>query len=373
MKPLSENEQKILVMIANNPFISQSKLAEELGFSRSAVAGHISNLMKKGRIVGRAYVLAEEQRITCLGGANLDRKAETLHPLQYKTSNPVRVQESFGGVARNIAENLGRLGASVSLITGIGKDKEGESVLEHARQQGIDVSQSFTLSEEKTGTYMAVLDSDGEMVLALADMAIYDRITVPMIREKWIHIASSAWVVVDTNFPAEVLTYIVSRCHEEKVALCVVPTSVPKVEKLPDDLRGIQLLIGNRDEIAALTGCTMQNQELVRAACQQVLDRGVENVILTMGAEGVFFIGADGEAGWITPKVEQPVDVTGAGDAFAAGVLFVLNQHQDLRLACEVGMVMAALTLQTKKSVHPSLTLSLVEKKLGKSIERGER
>ncbi len=365
MKALTTMEQKILEMIKSNRFISQNELAQQLGISRSAVAGHISGLMRKGFVLGRAYVLAEEGRITCLGGAHIDRKARTLQKVQYGTSNPVQVQESFGGVARNIAENLGRLGASVALITGVGRDKEGEAVLQYCRQHGIDVSQSAIFSEGKTGTYTAILDPTGEMVLALADMAIYDLVTWEVIEKKWTHLAASSWIVVDTNLPKEVLTHLVARCHEEEIPLCIVPTSVPKLDRIPENLEGVELFIGNRDEIASLVGENAPSREQVPELCQRVLDKGAKQVILTMGAEGVFFIDAQGDKGWLSPAVQPIVDVTGAGDAFAAGVLFALNQGQELSVACRTGMSLAELTLQTEESVHSSLTRSLLKERLG--------
>ena len=136
-----------------------------------------------------------------------------------------------------------------------------------------------------------------------------------MIEKKWTHLAASSWITVDTNLPKEVLTHLVTRCHVEKIPLCIVPTSVPKLDRIPENLEGVELFIGNRDEIAALVGESTPNREQVPELCQRVLDKGAKQVILTMGAEGVFFTDAQGEKGWLTPTIQQIVDVTGAGDA----------------------------------------------------------
>src|SRR5450830_1351778 len=102
----SSKKEQLYQLIRANPFISQQDLAVELRLSRSAVAGHIAGLIRERRLLGRAYVLPDKRPVMCIGAANLDRKMRTLATLQMGTSNPVRSEEVFGGVGRNIAENL---------------------------------------------------------------------------------------------------------------------------------------------------------------------------------------------------------------------------------------------------------------------------
>ena len=122
-------EKQILHHIKINPFISQQELSTKVGLSRSAVANYIANLTKRGEIKGRAYILQEESSIVCIGGANTDRKARSNQKVRLYSSNPVKTTEVCGGVARNFAENLSRLGYNTSLMTSIGDDKEGNWML----------------------------------------------------------------------------------------------------------------------------------------------------------------------------------------------------------------------------------------------------
>src|SRR6478736_5628356 len=124
---LSKKDQ-LYELIRANPFISQQDLAVQLRLSRSAVAGYIAGLIRDRRLLGRAYVLPDNRPIVCLGAANLDRKLRSNATLKMGTSNPARQDESFGGVARNIAENLARLSTPVSLITVIGDDTSGKAL-----------------------------------------------------------------------------------------------------------------------------------------------------------------------------------------------------------------------------------------------------
>lgn len=346
-----DKEQQILALIRANPFISQIDLSSKLGMSRSAVAGYISTLTKKGEIVGRAYVMRVESRITCIGGANVDRKSQSMKPIQYGTSNPAVVTQSCGGVARNVAENLGRLGCGTSLIALLGDDQEGKWLLEETKRFGVDVSQSLALEHEKTSTYSAILNPTGEMLLAVADMAICDKISIEFIDSRWPHLASSQIIFADTNLPADALAYLIERCDKEQLALCINPVSVPKARKLPVNLHGVDLLIPNRDEAEALSGLVIKSTRDCKQACELIMQKGVKRMIVTLGEEGVFWVERDGEHGHLPSITTDIVDVTGAGDSLVAGVLFGLIQGETFERAARLGMMAASMTLQTSDTV----------------------
>jgi hypothetical protein len=139
------------------PFIAQQEIAAELNLSRSAVAGYIASLVRERRLLGRAYVLPSDRPILCIGAANLDRKLRA-KPLVMGTSNPAGAVESFGGVARNIAENLARMGAPVALITAVGNDSSGRALLAQPIPSASTRAAALTLDDAASGTYTAVLD-----------------------------------------------------------------------------------------------------------------------------------------------------------------------------------------------------------------------
>ena len=112
-----------------------------------------------------------------IGGVNMDisgTPAETLRP---GDSNPGRVSLSPGGVGRNIAENLSRLGRRVSLITILGNDPYADVIREHCRNVGIDLSMSFTDPLGRTSTYLCLNEQNGDLHAAIADMAICEQLT----------------------------------------------------------------------------------------------------------------------------------------------------------------------------------------------------
>src|SRR4051812_37180735 len=142
--------------------------------------------------------------VVCFGGANLDFKARGVHSLTLRDSNPVRIYSTFGGVARNIAENLARLGASVRLISRVGSDSAGDSLLEAMSQLGVEVSGVSRSNRCPTATYTAVLEPEGEMLIGLANMDIYDELTSDVLLSQGIPTQGSFWVV-DSNLPESTL------------------------------------------------------------------------------------------------------------------------------------------------------------------------
>ncbi|MDI4648338.1 carbohydrate kinase [Cohnella hashimotonis] len=372
-----DREQQIMSFIRRNPFVSQQELADAIGISRSAVAGYVAALTRKGSIRGRAYVLAEEGSVLCIGGANLDSKARGKQPLRLGASNPVAVAESCGGVARNIAANLAALSARASLLTAVGDDKAGRWLLDRTSSQGVDIGPSLVLSGEKTGSYTAILDEGGEMFIAFADMEIYERITPHTLEEKWPHIAASKLVVADANLPADSLAWLARRCGDAGLPLFVDPISPEKAKKLPARLDGIAAVFPNLAEARQLAGevggevgletLPVEGEAEWAALARSILARGAGHVLITLGKHGAYCAGPNG--GRHLPALPvQVVDVTGAGDAFLAGVAYGVLRGESFADACRSGLAAARIALETASSSSEHLN----EERLAEAIRNAQ-
>ena len=363
---LGTPKQRILALIQRNPYLSQQELSEQVGISRSAVAGHISALTREGLILGRAYVLPQAQRpIVCIGGANIDRKMRTLSPLQMGTSNPVRVQETFGGVARNVAENLARLGAPTQLLTAVGQDPAGAHLLAALRDFGVDTGGCLSVDGLSSGTYTAILDDSGEMVLALAHMDVCARQTPEWLRQCAAQRAAASLVVADLNLPADSVAQLLHDAQVSAAPLVMVAVSEPKMANLPVDLNGLSLLILNWGELCTRVGRTLNNEADIAAACREVHAQGARRIIVTRGAQGVWFSDSSDDNDGLS-HIPAPVvsvrDVTGAGDSFSAAVCWSLfHAPDDLGLAARRGIALSALTVQAEHSVLPDLNVQMLE------------
>lgn len=347
-------EHQILHHIRINPFISQQELSNKVGLSRSAVANYIATLTKRGEIKGRAYILQEESSIVCIGGANTDRKARSNQKVHLYSSNPVETTEVCGGVARNFAENLSRLGYNTSLMTSVGDDKEGNWILRETKSQGVDVSQVWVLQTERTGTYTTLLDVNGEMIVSMADMNIYEKITIAMIEEKWSYIVASQAVFLDTNISKDCISYLINRCKDEDIPLYIDPISSAKAQKLPYQLEGVELLLLNQEEAEMLADAKINSLEDCQSVSEKIRQRGVHKVIITLHDHGVYYSSPQ-ESGHLSPFKTEVVDVTGASDAFSSCAIYGLMNEESLLRACQLGLAGSALTQQTEESVSTLL------------------
>lgn len=354
-------KEQLYDLIRSNPFISQQDLASHLGLSRSAVANYIATLVRERRILGRAYVLPDNRPVLCIGASNLDRKLRSLGRLVPGTSNPARHDEAFGGVARNIAENLARLGAPTALLTAVGGDVAGQSLLAHAEQAGIDTRGALRVEGATSGTYTAVLDDDGDMRVALADMAIYDAFTPDFLATRAQQCAGAALIVADLNLPRDTVAALLAGAAADGVPLAIVAVSEPKIDRLPRALDGLRLLILNEGELAARAGHALDGDAAIEQACRALQRDGARDVIVTRGAAGVSFTTPGGLRSLAAPPAPI-VDVTGAGDAFAAAVCWTLySGSDDLELACRRGLQLSAMTLGCVQTVCPQLAPGLFD------------
>lgn len=358
---MSEKEQLIFNLIQKNPYISQNELAEAVGLSRPAVANIISRLTKKGHILGRAYILNDSQKIVCIGGANIDRKLQVKDQARLGTSNPIKSSRSVGGVARNIAENLGRLGREVTLMTACGDDSDW-LFIEESSSPHMNLDRVAQISGMATGSYTAVLNTDGELVIALADMEVYEAITPEMLLKHEGLLSSAECIVADLNCPKETLQFLCHFAQKYERNLVLIPVSSPKMSRMPDDLNGLTWLIANRDESESYLKTEISNQADWKQAVEKWLSLGIENVIITNGKLGAMIGNKDGVFHIPAIETTQVVDVTGAGDAFSAAVIFSWLQGKSEIEVAKAGTVNAAKTLRSPSTVRQDLSAAQLEK-----------
>ena len=199
----TEREQDILRMIAENPLVSQQELAGRCGITRSSVAVHISNLMRKGLIQGKGYVLQTRPYAVVVGGANMDIGGRPAKPMVPRDSNPGRVFFSPGGVGRNIAHNLALLEEDVRFLSVFGDDASGAQLTESCRRAGIDITLSPVLPGGKSAVYLFLTAHTGEMELAVSDMDIYEQMTPAYLAARMDTVNRARVCIADTNIPAE--------------------------------------------------------------------------------------------------------------------------------------------------------------------------
>lgn len=299
--------------------------------------------------------------VLVIGAAGMDVKGTPLNPLTPKASNPGRVRRSFGGVARNIAENLARLEIQVALLTAIGDDFYGERIITHGRESGIIMDYIRRCPEARSGSYIAVQDADGDLAVAVSDYEIMHYIDPSYLDSQKGLFEQASMLVLDLNLMPESLNHALNLAESYGLPVVVDPTSPIQAAKLCAYLDRLYLVAPNAAETTTLCGLEIPAHDLhsAVAAARHLISMGTEIAIVTLGDQGLAY--ADSKGSGHIPSVKAPVvDSTGAGDALTAGVLFGLLNDLPLDEAMRLGVTAASLTLQSQESVAPHLTPDLL-------------
>lgn len=342
-------ETRLLDAIRQNPLASQQQLADQLGLSRESVAGHIMRLTRQGRILGKGYLLPEAEQIVVLGGANVDLTGQSSAAFLPGDSNPGSLRQSAGGVGRNIAENLARLGHSVSLISLIGRDPGGDWLSERIRLAGIGVDGLLRDPDLPTSTYLAMNDANGQLIGAIADMGITDALTPERLAPLQSRLVAADTLLVEANLPAATLAWIATLPLRGRLyADAVSATKAPRLRPLLPKLTALKV---NRHEAAAILDDDLSDDQLLA----RLHDAGVDQVVLSLGSNGVLLSRAGEHYQQAPYRVEVHSD-TGAGDALFAGILHAALNGAGLTDQAAFGLGCAGLTLETDGANHPDLT-----------------
>lgn len=295
--------------------------------------------------------------ILVVGAAGLDTKGRAEGPLQPGTSNPGSIRISVGGVARNVAENLARLGEHVILLSAVGADRSGRRVREQAADAGVDVSYLLESADHHTGAYLAVYEQTNNLAVSIDDMAVLTAITPAVIYNRRKLIRDAAMVVIDANLSSPTIESLMRQAIKYDVPVSADPTSVVLAERLKPHLRDLFMVTPDLPEAEALCGRSLRNtRDQGIAAAKQLVAMGVEIAIVTLAELGVCY--ATPEVSGHVPAVKtEVVDRTGAGDALTGGVVFGLLNDFPIDEAVRLGASAAALTLQHPQSVCPDLSL----------------
>jgi pseudouridine kinase len=298
------------------------------------------------------------EHVLVIGASGLDVVARLHKDLQMGTSNPARIRASFGGVARNVAENLARLGQPVSLLSVIGKDRIGDDILAYTRQAGVDVSAVYTTDKYPTGFYMGVLDEHGTRQFAFDDMRILDELSESYLAYNEDLFEKSGLVFLDANLPEKVMARAFKLAHKYKLPVCADPTSQSLVSRLKPYLRQLKLITPNCTEAGILTGQHFDaaDRDAALEAARALISQGVSMVFITQAELGVCY--ATSETSGHIPAIHTTVvDPTGAGDALTAAVIYALMNDIEIDDAARLGVSAASLALRHPGTVFPDLSL----------------
>ncbi|WP_310589519.1 ribokinase [Dyadobacter sandarakinus] len=253
------------------------------------------------------------------------------------------IGESFlmnpGGKGANQAVGASRLGGQVTFIGKIGDDLFGRGTLDHFRQEGLVTDFVVTDPELPSGIALINVNAAGENCIAVAPGANNALMGQEVLAglEK---LTAGDIVLVQLEIQPEAVEAAVNRAREKGAKVILNPAPA---RHLPDNLlHDLFLITPNETEAALLTGMPVSGEEDVRRAAQMLLQKGVRNVVITLGSRGALIRTNAYERMIAAPEVTA-VDTTAAGDCFngalAVGLSERMNLEDAVRFACAAAAV----------------------------------
>lgn len=283
-----------------------------------------------------------------------------------RDSIPGHIKISFGGVCRNIAENLARVGINTEFISTLGDDENGKSILEHSRRFGYNMENSLFLKGESTPTYMAILNHKGEMESAVVDMESLNKMDEAFIEGKHEVFANAEYTIVDSDNPV-LLEYILKK-YEGKSKFILDPVSAKKARKIRHLIKYFHTVKPNRFETEALCGFKIETDDDLKKAGRFFIEQGVKNVFISLDSDGIYYITSEGEEGTLACCESINVkNVTGAGDSFVAGIGYGYMNNLSIKDTLKYSMAMSIITITHEETINPSMSNELVNDLINKT------
>ncbi len=267
-----------------------------------------------------------------------------------------------GGKGANQAVSAAKLGAQVFFIAKLGDDIFGSQSLNNFKKEGVNTKYVIQTKQAPSGVALIMVDEEGNNLIVVAPGA-NQRLSPQDVKEAESDIASSGALVAQLEVPIETIEFAAGLANKCKVPFILDPAPAQKLS--PQLLKMVDVLTPNETEAQLLTDIEVKDQESAGVAAQKLLECGVKNIILTMGANG--FLSASKEGTEFVPaKKVNAADSTAAGDAFTGSLAFGMAQGKTLTDAALFANNVAAISV-TKMGAQPSMpTLQEVESFISK-------
>ena len=284
----------------------------------------------------------------------MDIQGFSTAPINMRDSNPGVIRLCPGGVGRNIAENLARLGAHVCMVSAVGNDYFGEMILKSCSDAGIDISEIEKIPGARSSSYLVLTDTDGDMLAAISDMHIIKDLGADFIRRHAAAFDRADAIVMDPNLSPEALEVLTSGWAYKP--LFADPISTAYARTLKQFLPRLRMVKCNRQEAEIFAEMQIENDADLEKAAERILKQGTGCVVITSGEKGVFYQARDGGPIRKRHAPLKPVSATGAGDSFTAAMVYGWLAELSAEDSLELAMRTAEITLMDTLTVSPKVS-----------------
>lgn len=291
--------------------------------------------------------------ISVIGLVFVDMKGLTFAAVKKDAKNLGKVEISHGGVARNVAENLGKMGLSCNFVSTVNDDPTGNAVVQRLAQFGIGTEYMHPC-EDGMGMWLAVIDHHGDLVASVShqpNLPQFENYVVERIDEI---VQKSQAVALDLDITLTLAQTIIETCQRHNKPLYGVVGNLGVIGEHPEILQGVDCFICNKEEAEILLHEKINSLEQAEKAVRNLAGLGCKSTVITLGAEGsVYYDVRTKQNGHYATQEVEVVDSTGAGDAFFSGVVYELAQGHSLGQAVATGTRIALEVIQSKENALP--------------------
>lgn len=296
--------------------------------------------------------------IRVLGASNVDITGFTEQKLIYGDANIGHTITTPGGVGRNIAENLHRLGFDVNLISVFGDDPLSDYLIKSCKDLGLKIDNSLFLKNASAATFLAIMDSHNDLALGISAMDIYKNINRDLFSDKITNLKETDYTVLETNFPTDILELVIEKMSNTKFVLDTV--SGKKALRSIPILPHLYILKTNLLEAQMMSGIIPTDAESKEKLVAYFVNLGVKHVFITTGKDGVIY----GNKEIISQKGPIPsniINTIGAGDSFVSGIIYADALGMDIHKMALYGMASASLNVQFNGAVSTKMNADNLE------------
>lgn len=283
--------------------------------------------------------------ITVIGESNIDVAIRKFGPDREGGCTPADIRFHHGGVARNVAYNLSLLGQKVRLMTVFGGDGFANQMMEDCMDVGIDLSLSTRFEDAKSPVFLSFNDPQGNMLSAVSDIGLNDRMDLDWVMAKIGEINRSDIVVADTLLSSEALAFLIDHVEAPLYMDAVSPKRALRIAEALEksEKKSFQALKCNLDEAQAITGINKPQD-----ASKALNVMGIHEVFITLGANGAVYSSLEKTLSFpaLPAKV---VNATGSGDAFLSGIVYAHANGILAEKAVLMGLEAARITTESER------------------------
>ncbi len=297
--------------------------------------------------------------IAVIGTIFMDIKGYPFAKLSADGRNPGRVEYVHGGVGRNVAEDLARIGVKANLVSLADFGGAASDIISRLNAAGVG-TEFIGNTETGMGTWLAVFNHEGEVVSSISVRSDLTPLVEVLDKEHERIFKDADSIIIETDIDEPVLerVFYYAEKYGKRVFALVSVMSIARQRM--EYIKKTECFICNLEEASLLFGFDLSGKETdeIRALIKEKAVRaGLKRVIVTMSEKGAVYLDSDGSTGFCPAEKVALVDAAGAGDSFCAASAAALTYGKSMKEACEIGSKVAAEVITTTENVPPFMKI----------------